>query len=98
MKGCIWGYTLESSIEKLKEIEERYNQIGIQSKRKVKSINNNFIEFSNGDIWKAVCCLESHRGQRVNISYVDRRIDSLFINTIIDHCTTAMPYNAIRYY
>ena len=35
-----------------------------------------WIEFSNGDIWRAVSARESARGNKVNVSYIDRKIES----------------------
>ena len=98
MKGLIWGSTIISAKEKLAEIENRYELMGIPVISKRENAHDIQIIFKNGDIWKAIQAYESARGHRVNISYVDRKIDPEFVDVIIRHCTTALPYNSITYY
>lgn len=99
MRGIVWGATFESAKKKLKEIEEQYKvykRAEIINKRESKRIYE--IEYSNGDYWKAIRCHESSCGYRANISYIDNQINEELIQRIILSCTTAPPYNAIRYY
>ena len=98
MRGIVWGYTFRDGVNKLKEIEENYNRIGIKSDNKRKTKNNYSIIFSNGDNWQVARYSESSRGLKANISYVDIRIDLEFVNTIIKYSTYLPPYNAIRYF
>lgn len=98
MKGLVWGSTIISAKEKLAEIEKRYELLKISVVNKKENIHSIQIIFENGDIWKTVSAHESARGHRANISYVDRKIDSEFIDVVIKPCTTALPYNSITYY
>lgn len=41
---------------------------------------------------------ESARGYRCNISYIEATIPLEFIDTVIKHCTSAGPYQAIKYF
>ena len=98
MKGLVWGSTSIIAKEKLTEIEARYKLLKIPIVKKRENRHSTEIIFGNGDIWKAIAAHESARGHRVNISYVDRKIDPEFVDVIIRHCPTALPYNSITYY
>ena len=97
MKGIIWykdDWT--KGFEQLEKIIEKYQQINISTKRFVRSRFDSFAEFQNGDIWRVKCAGEQSRGQRCNVSYIERNIDYNTYECIISHCTTGFPYNAIR--
>ena len=98
MKGIVWGHTFQTAKEQLKKIQEHYELYHIPATRIKNSLHEYWIEFSNGDIWRAINATESARGNKVNISYIDRKIDPIFIDVIIRHCTVAPPYQAFRYY
>ena len=98
MKGIVWGHTFQTAKEKLMEIQENYERYRIPVTRIKNSPYEYWIEFSNGDVWRAVSARESARGNKVNVSYIDRKIDPLFIDVIIRPCTIAFPYQAFRYY
>lgn len=98
MKGLVWGHTFGIAIDKLHQIEENYNYIGIQSVKRRETRSDYSIEFDNGDYWRAVNAVDSKRACKANISYVDAQIDPDFVETIIRPSTHLPPYNAIRYF
>jgi hypothetical protein len=98
MRGTVWGVTRERARLKLWEIVEDYERMGIKPIRKVDSMSSSFVEFDNGDYWVAIKASENQRGRRSNISYIDYAIPEDIINTIIKPATTALPFQAIRYY
>ncbi len=98
MRGLVWGFTFSDGRNKLEEIEQNYNYIGIKTIRKINSKNNCLVEFDNGDMWRVARYSESSRGLRANISYVDIRIDPEFVMTVVKHSTYLPPYNAIHYF
>lgn len=98
MKGLVWGFTFEAGKEKLREIKSRYEMMGIFVIKEVETKYEFYLIFSNGDNWRCVRASENSRGCKANISYVDRRIDPMFVDVVIRHCTCAPPYNAIAYY
>ena len=98
MKGIVWGHTFQTAKEQLMKIQENYERYRIPVTRIKNSPYEYWIEFSNGDVWRAASARESARGNKVNVSYIDRKIDPLFIDVIIRPCTVAFPYQAFRYY
>ena len=98
MRGLVWSYTFNDGVDKLKEIETDYHCMKIRTIRERKTKNEYQIKFDNGDIWQVVGAKENAKGFRANISYVDTRINPDFVNTIIRHCTSLPPYNAIIFY
>lgn len=97
MKGIIW-YKDDwvKGFEQLEKIIENYQQMNISTKRFARSRFDSFAEFQNGDIWRTKRAGEQNRGQRCNVSYIERNIDYDTYECIISHCTTSFPYNAIR--
>ena len=98
MTGLVWGHTFEVAKNKLNDIVSQYEFMHIDIIRKRETRYEYWIAFENGDSWRAVAATESARMNRANISYVDRKIDPMFVYEIIRHCTSAPPYNAIRYF
>lgn len=98
MKGIIWYNNRNRGEEKINEIVNHYNFMGIRIIKKLNSKNNSFVIFENGDIWSLVDATESARGQRCNISFIEQSIKKDFINIIIKPCTTALPFTAYNYY
>ena len=98
MRGVVWGSTFQIAIRKLDEIIEQYKRCQILPKRINKSKYNYFVEFENGDVWRACSQRESMRGIRSNIAYIDQMINPIFVDTVIKPCTTALPFQAIHYY
>ena len=98
MKGMVWYYTYEDGLDQLQKIKIDYERMNIKTVKERFSRFGTFIEFENGDCWKMVSGTESSRGNRINVSYIDRRIDKDIVQCIIQHCTTAYPFQAFRYY
>lgn len=99
MRGIVWAYDYESGLIQLERIKENYQSMGITPIReRISKYSGSQIIFNNEDIWKMILARESSRMCRTNISYIDRRIDQLFIQEIIKPCTTMWPYQAFRYY
>lgn len=98
MRGLVWGLTFNDGLLQMQKIEQSYLFLGYSIVRKISGNQSYHVVFDNGDIWKVVRSVESARGHRANISYVDIRISQEFIETIIRHCTYLPPYNAIRYF
>ena len=99
MKGIIWGNTLKNASNKLNEVEENYKRYKTANLiRKIKTKNEHILEFDNGDYWIAKSARESARGCRCNISYIDATIPLEFVETVIKPCTSAGPYQAIKYF
>ena len=98
MKGVVWGSTYYIASKKLDEIVEDYKTYRIEPLRIVKSNNNYWVEFVNGDIWRACSARESARGLRANIAYIDHMISPIFIDEVVKPCTIAYPFQAFHYY
>ena len=98
MKGAVWGATMERARLKLWKIVEDYEKIGIKPIKRVNSISSAWVEFDNGDYWKAIGAHDSARGNSINISYIDHAISEDVVNCIIKPCTKAYPFQAINYY
>lgn len=99
MRGIVWAYDYESGLTQLEQIKENYQSMRITPVReRISKHSGCEIVFDNNDVWKMLPARESARMCRTNISYIDRRIDQLFIQDIIKPCTTMWPYQAFRYY
>lgn len=98
MKGMVWYYTYEDGLEQLKQIQNNYDRMKIKTVRERLSRFGSFIEFENGDQWKMASGTESSRGNKINVSYIDRRIDGEMVQCVIRPCTMAYPFQAFRYY
>lgn len=98
MKGMVWYYTYEDGLKQLQRIKTDYERMQIEVVRERFSRFGTFIDFENGDTWKMASGIESSRGNRINVSYIDRRIDKDMVQCLIQHCTTAQPFQAFRYY
>ena len=99
MRGIVWAYITADANQKLLEIEEDYNRLGIPTHKKVMSDSiGSYIIFANDDMWRVVRASDSGRGYAANVSYIDRRISQEIINTIIKPATKSWPYQAFRFY
>lgn len=98
MKGLVWGLTFNDGLLQMQEIEQSYLFLGYSIVKKISGNQSYQVTFDNGDIWTVVRSVESARGYRANISYVDIRISQEFIETVIRHSTYLPPYNAIHYF
>ena len=98
MIGVVWGSTFKIASLKLNEIVEQYTLYRIPPTRLVKTKYNHWVEFENGDIWRACSAHESSRGIKSNVAYIDQMISPIFVDTVIKPCTTSLPFQAIHYY
>lgn len=98
MKGAVWGSTFQIASKKLDEVIEQYTMYRIPPRRVTKSKYNYWVEFENGDVWRACSARESMRGIKSNVAYIDQMISPIFVDTVIKPCTTAFPFQAVHYY
>ena len=98
MRGIVWGNSFATAASQLEKIEADYNFIGIQTTIKRQHSNRLEIEFSNGDYWCAVRAVDSARGRKCNVSYIDHNIPEEMVNCLVLPCTRALPFTAHRYY
>ena len=98
MIGIVWGKTRERAYHQLSQIIEDYHFKGIKAIKSINSIVNCFVDFENGDRWKAVSASDSARGNKCNISYIDKGIDIETIQTIIEPSTCCPPYQAFKFF
>jgi hypothetical protein len=95
MKGVVWGSTYYIASKKLDKVVEDYKTYRIKLLRIVKSKSNYWVEFENGDIWRACSARESARGLKANVAYIDHMISPIFIDEVIKPCLTAYPFQAL---
>lgn len=99
MRGIIWACDIERGNEKLLEIKQKYQFMQINpTKEIISKSNGSFIAFDNGDCWRVISATESSRGQRANVSYIDRDTPEEIINNVIRPCTISIPYCGYNYY
>lgn len=98
MKGLVWGLTFIDGCEKMDEIKEKYLMYHYNVVSEHKGQTKYEITFDNGDHWRVMRASESSRGVKGNLSYVDGRIQDMEIVQMIQYCTTAGPWNAIKFY
>ena len=99
MIGIVWGKTKARADNQLAQIIENYNQKGIKPiEIKESKYITNYVTFDNGDIWKAVHAGDSARGNKCNISYIDKGIDIETIQTIIAPSTCCQPFQAFKFF
>ena len=99
MIGIVWGKTKVRADNQLAQIVEDYNWQGIKPVKIIDSkYASNSVEFDNGDIWKAVSATDSARGNKCNISYIDKGIDIETIQTIIIPSTCRKPFYAFKFF
>lgn len=98
MKGIIWGLDRPACGGRLDTLITEYELYwNIKPKQIRQSSQEYWVEFENGDMWRAVVIAENARGRKCNISLVDERIPYEFM-PIIESCTICHPFNAINYY
>ena len=98
MKGIVWYYIYEDGIKQLRQIQANYECLKIKTVRERFNRFDSFIEFNNGDIWRLAPGRDSSRGNKINVSYIVRRIEEEVVRCIIKPCTVAYPFQAFRYY
>jgi hypothetical protein len=98
MLGFIWCKEIESGKKQLKEIINDYKHCLIDCHRVWQTKNEAFAVFDNGDCWKVRTVNVTSRGQKCNISYIQRGIPTEFIDTVIKPMTVELPFNGFYYY
>ena len=98
MRGAVWGATFQTAIKKLDSVIEDYIMCRINPKQITKTKNNYWVEFENGDIWRACAARESALGIRTNVAYIDHMISPIFVDEVIKPHLTAYPFQAFHYY
>lgn len=98
MRGAVWGATFQTAAKKLDSIIEDYIMYRINPRRITKTKYNYWVEFENGDFWRACSARESARGVRTNVAYIDHMISPIFVDEVIKPCTIAQPFQALHYY
>lgn len=100
MKGIVWYKNRDVGFEKMRQIMEGYTRmgIGIENSDLYQSKNQISVKYTNGDIWKCIPVRESQRGNRTNISLIERCIDKELVETVIFPATTPYPYKAFDFY
>lgn len=99
MKGIIWRNSINSeNAERLfYQLITNYEFIGITGKIIKSKLRMSFYA-GNGDTWEVVSAVESSRGRKCNISYIERGIPDEIVQHIIIPCTVALPFRAITYF
>lgn len=99
MIGIVWGKTRERANKQLAQIVEDYHfrDIKVVDKKESK-YTTNYVKFDNDDVWKAIGAVDSARGNKCNISYIDKGIDIETIQTIIIPSTICPPYQAFKFF
>ena len=100
MKGIVWYKNRDIGFEKMKQIMEGYERmgIGIQNSDLYQSRDQITVHYTNGDIWKCAPARESMKGNRANISLIERAIDKDILLNIIRPITSMPPYTACDFY
>ena len=100
MRGIVWYKNKDVGFEKMRRIMQGYEMrgIGIQDTNLVQSREHISVQFTNGDIWKCIPVRESARGNRTNISIIERCIDKEMVENVIFPATTSYPYKAFDFY
>ena len=100
MKGIVWGNTFEYACNKLTEIINNY--VRYYGENIIEDVQYNKykyeIHFTNGDCWMVKKAIESNRGVKCNISYIDSDIPVEIRHNIIRPSTTAAPFTAYNFY
>lgn len=100
MKGIVWYKNRDIGFEKMRQIMEGYEKvgIGIQNSDLYQSRDQITVHYTNGDIWKCVPARENMRGNRANISLIERTIDKDILLNVIRPTTFMPPYAACDFY
>ncbi len=94
MIAAIYGKTAERAETQLKEIINRYEQMGIPFEFRQRGK----VKFINGDIWMAFSYSASQViGRRFNIIYIDCEL-SRFAQADIKTCLCRLPFTAYNYF
>lgn len=100
MRGIVWYKNKDVGFEKMQSIMRGYKVMGVDP---LESYPRNYkdqvsVAYENGDYWKCIPVRESARGNRTNISIIERCIDKDLVETVIFPATTSYPYKAFDFY
>lgn len=98
MRGIVWTTDFNIGCEKLKQIIQSYKRLNHFTIELKKTKSEYVAVFGNGDYWRVVRAIEGARGYKCNVSYIDQRISTDFINTIIQPATIAAPWHGFCYF
>ena len=97
IKGIIWCLNIEDGLHQLNRMIEQYEYYGHYISEKKLSKTFPIVVFGNGDIWKVRPARVSARGERCNISYIQKGISFDFIDEVIMPCMCG-PFSAYRFF
>lgn len=98
MRGLIFGATTIRAYERLERLIQDYKDYWKIKPEKIRKNSNEYsVVFENGDVWQACGMHEGCRGRRANVVLIDEQVKCEY-DAIAQHCATALPYSAIRYY
>lgn len=100
MKGIVWYKNRDIGFEKMRQIMQGYEimGIGIQNSDLYQSKEQISVHYTNGDIWKCIPARQSMLGHRTNISLVERAISEEMLKEVILPTTNMPPYKACDFY
>lgn len=99
MRGVIWEATHNSAAADalFDQLVDGYRLLG-RNVRVFKGNTSKRFSVDNGDYWTVASATESARGNKCNISYVERGIPSWIVREIIMPSTCCLPFKAITYF
>lgn len=99
MKGIVWGLSFKTASEKLTDIKNNYEQMGILIENEIKSNQIHRIVFINGDTWNAKSIHIGAPGSRANVVYIERGImKDPALHSMARCCLMERPWSAYRYF
>lgn len=100
MRGIVWYKNKEVGLEKMQQIMLQYELMGIKLvKSYPRNLKHRFsVAYENGDYWKCIPVRLNERGNRANVSIVERCIDKELFCSIILPQTISYPYKAFDFY
>ena len=100
MRGIVWYKNKDVGFEKMQQIMQGYELQGVKP---METYPRNYkdqisIAYENGDYWKCIPASENVRGNRSNVSIIERCIDKEIFCSIILPTTISYPYKAFDFY
>lgn len=100
MRGIVWYKNKDVGFERMQSIMHGYELMGIKL---IESYPRNYkdqisVAYENGDYWKCIPVRLNQRGNRANVSIVERCIDKELFYSIIFPQTLPYPYKAFDFY
>lgn len=99
MKVIIWyNEDINNGRKEMERVVDTFKRFQIEVETERHTKRDSVIKFKNGDYIKVIPAVESQRGQKCNISYVERSIDQKYFDMIIRACTIAPPIQGFNLY